>query len=43
MIDAAAEHAELGAFITLTLDAAREQARAAERAYARGRHARWKG
>ena len=36
MIDAAAEHAELGAFITLTLDAAREQARAAERAYARG-------
>ena len=35
-IDAAAEHAELGAFITLTLDAAREQARAAERAYARG-------
>ena len=35
-IDAAAEHGELGAFITLTLDAAREQARAAERAYARG-------
>ncbi|HEX6023840.1 MAG TPA: amidase [Solirubrobacter sp.] len=35
-IDAAAEHAELGAFITLTLDEAREQARAAERAYADG-------
>ncbi len=35
-IDAAAERAELGAFITLTLDVAREQARAAERAYARG-------
>jgi aspartyl-tRNA(Asn)/glutamyl-tRNA(Gln) amidotransferase subunit A len=35
-IDAAAEHGDLGAFITLTLDEAREQARAAERAYARG-------
>ena len=36
LIDAAAEHPELGAFITLTLDAAREQARAAERAYRDG-------
>jgi aspartyl-tRNA(Asn)/glutamyl-tRNA(Gln) amidotransferase subunit A len=35
-IDAAAEHADLGAFITLTLDEAHEQARAAERAYATG-------
>ncbi len=35
-IDAAAGHGDLGAFITLTLDEARQQARAAERAYARG-------
>jgi aspartyl-tRNA(Asn)/glutamyl-tRNA(Gln) amidotransferase subunit A len=36
LIDKAAEHAELGAFVTLTLEDARAQARAAERAYARG-------
>jgi aspartyl-tRNA(Asn)/glutamyl-tRNA(Gln) amidotransferase subunit A len=36
LIDDAAKRPELGAFITLTLDEAREQARAAERAYARG-------
>ncbi|HWK30325.1 MAG TPA: amidase [Solirubrobacter sp.] len=35
LIDAAAEHAELGAFVTLTLDAAREQAKQAELAYRR--------
>ena len=35
LIDKAAEHAELGAFVTLTLDDARAQARAAEHAYAR--------
>ena len=36
LIDHAAEHAELGAFITLTLDAARAEARVAERAYKDG-------
>ena len=36
LIDHAAEHAELGAFITLTLDAARADARVAERAYKDG-------
>jgi aspartyl-tRNA(Asn)/glutamyl-tRNA(Gln) amidotransferase subunit A len=35
-IDAAAEHAELGAFVALTLDSAREQARRAEQAYKDG-------
>jgi len=32
LIDAAQEHAELGAFITLTLERAREEAKLAERA-----------
>jgi aspartyl-tRNA(Asn)/glutamyl-tRNA(Gln) amidotransferase subunit A len=36
IVEAAAVRPELGAFITLRLDHAREQARAAERAYARG-------
>ncbi|HET6548219.1 MAG TPA: amidase [Solirubrobacter sp.] len=36
VVEAAAENGEYGAFVTLTLDAAREGARAAERAYARG-------
>jgi aspartyl-tRNA(Asn)/glutamyl-tRNA(Gln) amidotransferase subunit A len=36
VVEAASERPELGAFITLTLDHARAQARAAERAYARG-------
>ncbi|MDA0159522.1 amidase [Solirubrobacter ginsenosidimutans] len=36
LIDAAAEHAELGAFVTLTLERAREEAKAAERAYRDG-------
>jgi aspartyl-tRNA(Asn)/glutamyl-tRNA(Gln) amidotransferase subunit A len=36
VIDAAQEHAELGAFVTLTLDTAREQARHAEQAYKDG-------
>ena len=36
IIDAAAEHAELGAFVTLTLERAREEAKRAERAYADG-------
>jgi aspartyl-tRNA(Asn)/glutamyl-tRNA(Gln) amidotransferase subunit A len=36
LIDAAAEHPELGAFVTLTLDSAREEAKAAERAYKDG-------
>ena len=34
VIDAAAEHAELGAFVTLTLETARAEAKQAERAYA---------
>src|SRR5690349_12410795 len=36
MVDAAAEHAELGAFVTLTLERAREEAKRAEKAYADG-------
>jgi aspartyl-tRNA(Asn)/glutamyl-tRNA(Gln) amidotransferase subunit A len=36
IVDAAAEHSELGAFVTLTLDAAREEAKRAERAYRDG-------
>jgi aspartyl-tRNA(Asn)/glutamyl-tRNA(Gln) amidotransferase subunit A len=36
LVDAAAEHAELGAFVTLTLERAREEAKAAERAYKDG-------
>jgi aspartyl-tRNA(Asn)/glutamyl-tRNA(Gln) amidotransferase subunit A len=36
IVDAAAEHAELGAFVTLTLERAREEAKAAERAYRDG-------
>jgi aspartyl-tRNA(Asn)/glutamyl-tRNA(Gln) amidotransferase subunit A len=36
LIDDAAGHAELGAFVTLTLETAREQAKAAERAYKDG-------
>ena len=36
IVDAAAEHAELGAFVTLTLERAREEAERAERAYADG-------
>jgi aspartyl-tRNA(Asn)/glutamyl-tRNA(Gln) amidotransferase subunit A len=36
IVDAAAEHAELGAFVTLTLERAREEAKRAERAYADG-------
>jgi aspartyl-tRNA(Asn)/glutamyl-tRNA(Gln) amidotransferase subunit A len=36
LVDDAAEHAELGAFVTLTLERAREEARAAERAYRDG-------
>ncbi len=36
LIDAVQEHAELGAFITLTLERAREEAKLAERAYKDG-------
>jgi aspartyl-tRNA(Asn)/glutamyl-tRNA(Gln) amidotransferase subunit A len=36
LIEAAAEHPELGAFVTLTLERAREEAKAAERAYKDG-------
>ncbi|WP_064750546.1 amidase [Solirubrobacter soli] len=36
IVDAAAEHAELGAFVTLTLERAREEAKRAEQAYADG-------
>jgi aspartyl-tRNA(Asn)/glutamyl-tRNA(Gln) amidotransferase subunit A len=36
LIDAALEHAELGAFVTLTLETAREEAKQAERAYRDG-------
>jgi aspartyl-tRNA(Asn)/glutamyl-tRNA(Gln) amidotransferase subunit A len=36
LIDAAAEHAELGAFVTLTLETAREEAQRAEQAYKDG-------
>jgi len=36
IVDDAAEHAELGAFVTLTLERAREEAKSAERAYADG-------
>jgi aspartyl-tRNA(Asn)/glutamyl-tRNA(Gln) amidotransferase subunit A len=36
VVEAAAEHADLGAFITLTLESAREQAKRAEQAYKRG-------
>ena len=36
LVDAAAEHAELGAFVTFTLTAAREQAKRAEAAYRDG-------
>ena len=36
IVDAAAERAELGAFVTLTLERAREEAKRAEQAYADG-------
>jgi aspartyl-tRNA(Asn)/glutamyl-tRNA(Gln) amidotransferase subunit A len=36
VIEAAAEHPELGAFVTLTLDSARDEARRAEQAYRDG-------
>jgi aspartyl-tRNA(Asn)/glutamyl-tRNA(Gln) amidotransferase subunit A len=36
IVDAAADHAELGAFVTLTLERAREEAVAAEKAYRDG-------